>query len=166
MDLYSAYFEVPGAPATKRRSQVIMLPDGKGGKRPSITSTGAVKSAQARFEQWAQPHAPPAPLEGAVSITIVFEFPIPKSRPKWWKQAAEEGLALATARNFDVDNLTKLALDAMTKVGFWIDDGQVTTCKVQKRYGAAPKTRVWVRGDNSVTNKEDAAQMRAARDDG
>lgn len=70
---------------------------------------------------------PPAVmLDGPVAVTMSFRMP----RPKRLKVDRE---VPHTARP-DSDNLAKAVLDALTAVGWWRDDSQVSTLTVGKRY--------------------------------
>jgi Holliday junction resolvase RusA-like endonuclease len=44
----------------------------------------------------------------------------------------------------DLDNLAKLALDAMTKCGYWLDDSQVVRLETAKWFGDLPGIAVTV----------------------
>lgn len=83
----------------------------------------------------AAPYAPAKPLSGALAVAFTFLLPIPASRPKWWRAAAAAGLIFPRGPH-DVDNLAKLALDALTRSGrWWHDDAQVAVLRVIKAYG-------------------------------
>ena len=69
-------------------------------------------------------YAPTAPITGAVSLSIDFDYftPTKKRRGKW-----------KTTRP-DCDNLVKILIDCMTRCGFWVDDSQVVIFRLAKRY--------------------------------
>jgi Holliday junction resolvase RusA-like endonuclease len=56
------------------------------------------------------------------------------------REQARAGLLLPAGRP-DVDNLAKLAMDALNGV-FWIDDAQIADLTVTKRYRDTPGTSV------------------------
>jgi Holliday junction resolvase RusA-like endonuclease len=113
--------------------------------RPRVTRTGQVYTpaktenaeAEARIAirshvlHSVKPFALEKPMFGdgvPISLDLIFVIPRPKSAPK--------------KRQFpitrpDVDNYVKLIFDALNKF-VWVDDSQVTTLVVKKRYGLMP----------------------------
>ena len=81
----------------------------------------ATARAQALLRAVMEPHAPPAPLAGPLRVTLLWTWP-------------GEGPAPKTTRP-DLDNLAKLALDAMTWAGYWQDDSQVAELLIAKFVG-------------------------------
>ena len=71
---------------------------------------------------------PDEPIEGPVSLTTLWLFPKGKSH--------KDGEWRVTRP--DTDNLQKMLKDCMTKTGFWIDDAQVVSEKVEKKWSADP----------------------------
>lgn len=82
------------------------------------------------------------PIEGRVKVEIVAYFNIPKSTSK--KREAEM-LAdnISPTKKPDADNIIKIVLDAMNKFAY-LDDTQVTFCKVIKKYAKTPKVVVTI----------------------
>jgi Holliday junction resolvase RusA-like endonuclease len=77
--------------------------------------------------------APAAPkITTPVSLTLVFKMPRPKSHLT--KKCIREGQPVWCASKPDCDNLAKLCLDRLTKLGVWEDDDQVVILKVVKQY--------------------------------
>ena len=73
-------------------------------------------------------HKPYKPIEGAVELTVMWLFPKGKSHKHGeWRITKP-----------DTDNLQKMLKDCMTRVGFWNDDAQVVSERVQKRWSAEP----------------------------
>lgn len=81
-----------------------------------------------------------AKLEGPLMVIIVAYFAIPQSKSKRVKEEMRSGEVLPTVK-FDVDNITKVVLDALNKIAF-DDDKQVTRLVVDKRYSDIPEVRV------------------------
>jgi Holliday junction resolvase RusA-like endonuclease len=77
-----------------------------------------------------------APLEGALSVDLVAEMPIPASKSKRWKRDAEAGLIRPTTKP-DTDNFIKL-IDACNSI-VWVDDSQVVTITAMKFYSTRPR---------------------------
>lgn len=74
-------------------------------------------------------------LESAVMLTLVFHMPRPK------QHFGTRGLLARWAgtlfsRKPDADNLAKAVMDALTVIGVWRDDDQVTDLIVRKRFTA------------------------------
>ncbi len=78
--------------------------------------------------------APTSPITGAVSLCIDFDYftPTKKRRGKW-----------KTTRP-DCDNLVKILIDCMTKLGFWVDDAQVARLRVSKRYAEGEQAQITI----------------------
>ena len=79
-------------------------------------------------------YAPTSPITGAVSLSIDFDYftPTKKRRGKW-----------KTTRP-DCDNLVKILIDCMTKLGFWLDDAQVARLRVSKRYAEGEQAQITI----------------------
>jgi Holliday junction resolvase RusA-like endonuclease len=80
------------------------------------------------------PHRPETPLEGPLRLEVEWEYPWRKSEPKKNKAL---GFKPCDTRP-DVDNLSKMLLDAMTTAGFWNDDGQVAHLSFYKSWSDKP----------------------------
>ncbi|MFA5235220.1 MAG: RusA family crossover junction endodeoxyribonuclease, partial [Sulfurimonas sp.] len=79
-----------------------------------------------------------------LALLLVARFPIPASASK-----ARRALLLNQphAQKPDVDNVVKLALDALTMAGAWIDDKQVTTVVARALWDEAPSLELQVHLD-------------------
>ena len=76
-------------------------------------------------------------LEGRIKVKIIAYFDIPKSTSK--KKEAEMLLDnISPTKKPDIDNITKIVLDAMNKFAFK-DDTQVTKLEVEKKYSEKPR---------------------------
>ena len=114
------------------------------GGHARVFTPAATVQAEREFVALAAPYAPQAPLQRAVAVWFVFVLPIPPSKPLWWRRAAVQ-LSVFPRGPKDVDNLAKLALDAMTRSGqWWKDDAQIVMLSATKIYGDSPSTRVTV----------------------
>ena len=79
--------------------------------------------------------APKYPLEGAISVSMVFSMPRPKSHYRTGKYShlLKKNAPSRHVSKPDIDNLVKFYLDAMTG-SFWKDDSHVCTIEASKIY--------------------------------
>lgn len=83
---------------------------------------------------------PEKPLTGPIELTALWLFPKGNShRHGEWRTTKP-----------DTDNLQKLLKDCMTLVGYWKDDAQVVSERVQKRWSNDP-TGIYI----EITELED-----------
>lgn len=130
-------FTVPGVPKTKGRPRAFF---NKHTGRVATHTPKETQAAEADFVLLASQARPPAPLEGALELTVRFVMPVPGSGPKAFRARALAELE-AHPKRPDADNLLKLVMDAMNGV-FWKDDSQVAGIHVLKVYGEVPRTEV------------------------
>jgi Holliday junction resolvase RusA-like endonuclease len=101
--------------------------------RPVFFDPPKVKEAKQLLMGHLAKNKPDRPIEGAVELTAMRLFPKGRShRHGEWRKTKP-----------DTDNLQKLLKDCMTQVGFWKDDAQVVSEKVQKRWSSDP-TGIWI----------------------
>ena len=95
-------------------------------------------------------HAPSRPLEGRLSVELVFVFEPARSWTKKKRAAAHSGELPHTIKP-DLDNLIKLALDSLNGL-VWRDDTQIDEIKASKHYGpqALTRFRVSTQGKRNV----------------
>ncbi len=72
------------------------------------------------------------PLEGPLRVTIIFMFPLPKSKHR---KRNPPGRQHHTGK-VDLDNCAKLVFDAATRAQIWGDDCQVVALKAHKLVAA------------------------------
>lgn len=80
------------------------------------------------------------PFEGRVKVTIIAYFTIPKSTSKK-KEAEMLSENISPTKKPDIDNITKIVLDAMNTFAFK-DDTQVIKLQVEKKYSNTPRIYV------------------------
>ena len=80
------------------------------------------------------------PIEGRVTMTIIAYFEIPKSTSKK-KEAEMLGNRISPTKKPDIDNITKVVLDALNKFAYK-DDTQITEITVVKKYASTPKVKI------------------------
>lgn len=84
------------------------------------------------------------PLDGALRVEMLFTFRRPKGHYRTGKNShvlRDDAPTFHTSKP-DADNLAKAVLDALTTLGAWRDDAQVSTLIVTKDYGDTPGVRV------------------------
>ena len=80
------------------------------------------------------------PLESRVSVKIVAYFKIPKNTSKKSTESMLNG-EISPTKKPDIDNITKIVLDALNKMAFK-DDNQITKIDVEKIYGETEKVYI------------------------
>ena len=96
--------------------------------RPVFFDPPNVKEAKKLLMGHLIKNRPKEPIVGAVQLTVMWLFPKGKSHKNGeWR----------TTRP-DTDNLQKLLKDCMTMTGFWKDDAQVVSERVEKRWSDEP----------------------------
>ena len=77
-------------------------------------------------------------IQGPVYVGIHVWFAMPAS---WSKKKQSAHAGQYHAQKPDADNVMKAVLDALTDCGVWVDDSQVASCHVIKRWaGQGPQT--------------------------
>ena len=92
-------------------------------------ATSKGKKTQNELMTILHPFAPKKPLDGALNVRVWWLYPWLKSEPN----KNRYGLKPCSTRP-DVDNLCKMLFDCMTRLGFWLDDGQIATLTFHKAY--------------------------------
>ena len=82
------------------------------------------------------------PLSAPLEVVIGSYFPIPRSWSKV-KQRAAAVCAILPAKRPDIDNIVKLAKDAMNGV-VYRDDAQIVSLRAIKRYDEKPRLEIRV----------------------
>lgn len=100
-------------PAGTHQMKKVTVVNGK----PRFYEPESLKAAREYYMTMLKPHAPKAPLKGAISFETVWYYKPSKS------SKVKNGMLKITAP--DTDNLVKLLKDCMTACGFWKDDAQV-----------------------------------------
>jgi Holliday junction resolvase RusA-like endonuclease len=129
--------------------EIVLLGAPRGKERPRLTKTGHVYTPEkTRDYEGALKYAAAeamgsrAPLDGPLHVDLKIVVPIASSWPKKRQEAARAGREWPTKKP-DLDNVMKM-LDALNLV-VWIDDSQIVTTNITKRYGDKPGLWVKVR---------------------
>jgi len=132
-------FNVPAVPVAQPRQKQAVIAGRVHNYMPTLHPVNAFK---ATVRQVAAEHFA-APLDEALSVTLVFVLPRPRSLV--WKVKPMPRRPHAGSRN-DADNLAKSVLDALTGLA-WRDDGQVAVLHIEKWIAAgneAPHVEIQV----------------------
>ena len=134
-------FTVPGNPQALKRHRTFNM------KGRSIQYDPS-KGDKADFLAKCMEHKPETPWTGPVWVTLRFTFSRPKSHLRANGQV-KPSAPMMHATKPDVDNLTKLVMDALNGV-FFRDDSQVYYTDARKGYGDTPGVDVTLRefGEN------------------
>lgn len=118
---------VYGIPIPQGSTKAFMRP---GMKHPVVTADNAKTKPwrQAIVDAARSTHQ--APIEGPVSLGVVFYLPRPKSAPK---------RVVEPAKKPDLDKLLRAACDALTAAGVWRDDAQVVSVHTSKLYAGGAR---------------------------
>lgn len=100
-------------------------------------SSSKAKKTQDELMCLLMEHVPEKPLEGPIEEKIRWVYPYRKSEPK-----KNRGREIWCDTKSDCDNLTKMFNDCLTRLGFWIDDGQVAILHFEKLYDEKPRIEV------------------------
>lgn len=132
----SVHFTVPGAPQGKGRGRIVRIAGQSRIATPA--KTVAYEGLVAMAAQQAM--AGEAPMAGPVRCVISVACAIPESWSKTKRRDAATG-ALLPAGKPDLDNVAKAILDGCNGV-VWVDDKQVTSLEMRKRYSELPGVSV------------------------
>lgn len=135
-------FRVIGEPVGQPRPKAQLI---KRGPKPFIHmyTPSTADGWKRLIEAAALPHRPRTPIEGPVRVDIDFIFPRPQ---RLLRRNSPDGEVLHTVKP-DRDNTEKVALDALSRVGFWKDDCQVCAGEIRKFYASrrgTPGARVTI----------------------
>lgn len=103
-----------------------------------------VSDAEKLISQALSPFRPPEPFCGPLSVMAKMILP--------WRKSENKG-RMKTCREYpsetapDIDNRWKMVGDQMTQLGFWLDDGQISSLTISKRYGDEPGVMVSISRD-------------------
>ncbi len=118
------FFIAMNPPTVTAQMKQVRVVKGK----PIFYDPPKVKEARQTLSGYLFTHRPDKPMEGAVSLSVLWLFPKGKSHKNGeWRITKP-----------DTDNLEKLLKDCMTAVGFWKDDAQVVRESVEKRWSDEP----------------------------
>jgi len=119
------------------------------GGKPRFFKKKAQQQAENSFLALFQPHRPIHPIEGPLDLSVVLSFPWRKSEKKSIRKSFT---TMPISTRPDLDNLFKAIADVMGTLGFWLDDGQISTLVLKKQYSNHPGIAVVLRRAQVVTD--------------
>ena len=155
-------FAVLGKPHGKKRHRTVktkagfrQYPDPENERWENLVVMEYRAAREKEIEQF-----DPLEKKYLVSMMISLVYPVPQSKPKWWKEIAESG-TLPFLGKPDVDNNMKIVCDSLNGVAYK-DDCQVFHAGAIKLYGKQPRTEVEIlyfdppeRGDFQKDDKQE-----------
>lgn len=119
--------KIPTATLQQKRAAVV-----KG--RVVMYEPTNVKAAIKEYEMKLKPFVPDKTFDGPLRVAIMWNFGTKdKKKQGTWK----------TSRP-DADNMAKILLDRMTKLGFWEDDSQIVQLKCYKKWEADSTVKILI----------------------
>jgi Holliday junction resolvase RusA-like endonuclease len=131
------HFDVPIIPVGKQRPRVVKRGRFVSSYTPDQT-VAAEDAIRFSFRQAFPSHE--AFPEGVVLLTLDAYFPPPKSFPRW-KQERVESERFPHTKKPDIDNIVKLAMDALNGIAYQ-DDSQVWIQSARKVYSNRPRLAI------------------------
>ena len=98
-------------------------------------------------------YRPTDPINEPVILYIKAYFPVPNSKPAWWKQAAIAGY-IQHDKKPDDDNCRKQIADCLEKLQFVKNDSQIYHAITQKFYSNNPRWEVQIFITPNITRKD------------
>lgn len=126
--------------ATSQQKGIRVLRKMFGGTKVLHYKKKTVEAAEKMLYYLFAKYRPQRPFSGPIEVCLNIAFP---------KRACDlkaKHVVPHTTRP-DLDNLSKMILDVLTKLGFWHDDSKVTSLYAHKCYSASPGYAVTVRRD-------------------
>lgn len=126
-------FFVPGKPSPSGSKRAfVIIP--KGGGRPRAIVTDACKTSndwKGDVKRFASDAYKGPLLECPIRLSLTFYMQRPQSH--FGKNGVKDSAPKLPAKKPDVDKLSRAVMDSLTGV-IWMDDAQVTTKLVKKRF--------------------------------
>lgn len=100
-------------------------------------SSSSAKQTQNELMWLLMPYRPQTPYDCPIKLSVKWLYPFRKAEPN--KNRIEE---LPCVTRPDCDNLCKLLLDIMTRLGFWTDDSIIYNLEFTKAYSENPRIEI------------------------
>ena len=121
-------FFIPGIPVPQGRPRFA-----RKGKFVSVYTDQKTRTWREYVTVMAREHRPEFPLEGALTITLKFKMPRPKSLPK---------KVIHHIKRPDLDNLAKAVIDSLGDAKVFKKDSQFAAKKMSKVYSCNPGVHI------------------------
>ena len=123
-------FFSPGIPpvTTQQESKIAVI---RG--QPRVYKPVKVREARSRLGSMVRSFAPKEPMDGPLSILVIWVFPLLKATPK-----KDLGRYIPLARKPDTGNLNKALLDVLEAEGFYVNDSRIVSETTLKFRGPTP----------------------------
>ncbi len=123
---------VEGNPKPQSRPRVSV----RGGRGFAYNADSKEMQAWKKALDSALAEIPDRGLDGPMHVELVFRLPRPKAHYRTGKfsHLLKDSAPGDEGSRCDVDNLSKVVLDKITRSGYWIDDNQVVFMSVRKRW--------------------------------
>ena len=125
-------FTIPGKPQAKQRARFNRRSGSAYTPRETFAFEDTVRVIASQHF--------PQPMDGAVKLTVLATFEIPKS---WSKKKAADHLWRHHTQKPDLDNVLKAIKDGLNRIAYH-DDGQVAEVIGRKVWGSPARTVVVV----------------------
>ncbi len=132
------WIEVEVVPKQADRSRIVTC--GNGAQFIQHYQPAAVRNNAFALAALAGSHRPPAPFDGPVRVELEVHHPFPASTSQ--RQRARGRIPRDTKP--DADNLQKQILDALSTVGFWVNDSRIVDVRLMKFWSDKARLRVRV----------------------
>lgn len=105
------------------------------GRHAGVYDPGTANDWKASVQFAARPKFDGVKFEGPVSLIIRTYFKRPKSHFRGKSHELKEDAPMYKSSKPDADNVAKAIMDALTSLGIWNDDAQVSIVRVVKFWG-------------------------------
>ena len=85
------------------------------------------------------PFRPEKPIVGPLKLEVGWFYPYRSLEPK-----KNRGKCIWCDKRPDADNILKFVCDIMTRLGFWLDDGQIADLRFKKCWDEVPRIEVYI----------------------
>ena len=134
-------FFIPHIARPKQGDRVRVVAPKKGKPFAAHYTPKDVKENAAVLAALMRPFVPAKPLEGPLSLALVFVF-------SWRKSESKKNIAMGSRwkdTKPDCDNLQKNICDVMERMGFYVNDSQLADVHVRKLWADSPGVDVSLR---------------------
>ena len=98
-------------------------------------------------------YRPPEPITDPIILEVQIYFPVPDSKPAWWREAALAGF-IQHDKKPDDDNCRKQIADCLEKLQFVKNDSQIFYGIQKKQYSNNPRWEIKIRIVPNITREE------------